>query len=425
MAKWPLLGMLALLGGCQLLELKRQMETAQQELVLIPGQLHSQDAAQSALVVLLDEQRQVKAYRSVQPDGLFYFSMPSGDYQLLAFEDRNGNLQLDADEPRHWLEHAQNAPFQVQPTPAERARLGRLNLMQPSAANGAVPGIDLNLEHLYRTLPHLQRNYLQVVHFDDPRFSAERVSQGAWQPLDFLSEVGYGLYLLQPWDPDKEPVFLVHGINSAPPIWSELIDSIDTRRFQVVLYHYPSGLPLNNSAYLLSEAMRDIQLRYAPKRFHVFAHSMGGLVARRAVQLLAGGGGTDRQCLFLTLGTPWDGHPSAAKGIDRSPVVAPVWRDMAPGSPYLQMLFSTPLPAHINQWLLVSYGGNSRFLPQPNDGVVPLASELREAAQDEATHLYLLNDSHVGILHSRRSKHLIEQALAELPAEGCQPTFAD
>lgn len=425
MAKWSLMACLALLGGCQLLELERQLQSAQQELVLIPGQLQERDTAQAALVVLLDRQRQVKAYRIVQPGGLFYFSMPSGDYQLLAFEDRNGNLQLDADEPRHWLEQVRNAPFQVQPTPAERARLGRLNLLQPQLAAGTAPSINLSLDHLYRELPRLQRNYLQVVDFDDPRFSAERVSQGAWQPLDFVSEVGYGLYLLQPWDPAKEPIFLVHGINSAPPIWRELVDSIDQKRFQVVLYHYPSGLPLNNSAYLLSEAMRDVQLRYAPKRFHLFAHSMGGLVARRAVQLLAAGGGTDSQCLFLTLGTPWGGHPSAAKGISRSPVVAPVWRDMAPGSHYLQELFATPLPAHISQWLLVSYGGNTRLLPEPNDGVVPLASELREAAQDEAEHLYLLRDSHVGILHSSRSKELLAKALASLPAEGCRGVQED
>lgn len=419
MAKWFLLAWLALLGGCQLLELERQLRNAQEQLVLIPGQLHSPESRQPALVVLLDQQSRLKSYRIVQPDGLFYFSMPAGDYQLLAFEDRNGNLQLDADEPRHWRQQARTTPFQVQPTPVERVRLGRLNPLQPTLAAGAAPKVDLNLEQLYRDLPRLQRNYLQVVGFDDPRFSAERVNQGAWQPLDFLSEVGYGLYLLRPWDSDKEPVFLVHGINSAPPIWRELVDSIDPERFQVVLYHYPSGMPLNNSAYQLSEAMRDVQLRYAPERFHVFAHSMGGLVARRAVQLLVAGGGTDRQCLFLTLATPWGGHPSAAKGIARSPVVAPVWRDMAPGSHYLQALFATPLPAHIRQWQLVSYGDNTRRLPQPNDGVVPLVSQLRETAQDEATRLYLLRDSHVGILHSDRSKELIGRALGNLPDEGC------
>ena len=121
---------------------------------------------------------------------------------------------------------------------------------------------------------------------------------------------------------------------------------------------------------MLSVAIRDLQLRHTPPRLHVFAPSMGGLVARRAVQLLS----TDdnqRLCLFITLSTPWDGHPSAASGVRDVPLDIPVWRDMAPGSPYLQRLFATPLPVHMRQWLLVSYAGNTRMLPNPNDGTGP------------------------------------------------------
>lgn len=418
MARLFVLGLLALLGGCQLLELDRQYASAQRELLLIPGTLQG---SEQALVALLDRQSRLLAYRIVQPGGLFYFGMPAGDYQLLAFTDRNGNLRLDADEPRHWLPQARTAPFQVQPSVEQRSQLGQLNLLRLELASHsptAPPALDLS--QAYRELPRLQHNYLQVVDFDDPRFSPQRVSQGAWQPLDFLSEVGYGLYLLEPWDAGKEPIVLVHGINSGPPVWRELADSIDREHFQLVLFHYPSGLPLNHSAYLLGEALRDVQLRHRPSRFHVFAHSMGGLVARRAVQLLSAGGGTDRQCLFLTLATPWDGHPSAADGIARAPVVAPVWRDLAPGSQYLQSLFATPLPAHVSQWLLVSYSGNSRLLEQPNDGVVPLASELRAAAQDEAQHLFLLAEDHTSILASPRSQELIQRALSELPDSGCR-----
>ncbi|HSC82442.1 MAG TPA: alpha/beta fold hydrolase [Pseudomonas sp.] len=408
-----------LLTGCQLLDLQQQIDSAHRERVLIPGHWLGSEAA---LVALLDQQGQLQGYRDVQPDGLFYFSAAKAQYQLLAFVDRNRNLQLDPDEPYHWLRQANNAAFQVQPTAAQRRTLGQLNLLQPQAMpSSPAPSLNLSLENLSQALPRLQHNYLQVVDFDDPRFSAERISQGAWQPLDFLSEVGYGLYLLQPWDAHKEPVFLVHGINSAPPIWQELIASIDPQRFQVVLFHYPGGMPLNNSAYILSEAIRDMQRRYAIPRFHIFAHSMGGLVARRTIQLLEAGGGAQQQCLFVTLATPWGGHPSAASGVANSPVVAPVWRDLAPGSPYLQALFATPLPAHIRQWQLVSYAGNTRLLAQPNDGVVPLSSELLTAAQDEADQLFMLADNHTGILASTRSKELIARALGSLPSQGCPP----
>ena len=260
-----------------------------------------------------------------------------------------------------------------------------------------------------------------MVDFDDPRFSGQRTAQGAWQPLDFLSEVGYGLYLLEPWDEDKEPIVLLHGINSSPTIWRELAAGIDRERYQLLLFHYPSGLPLSNSAYLLSEALRDLQLRLRPRRLHLFAHSMGGLVARRTVQLLQPGDGDEKLCLLLTLATPWGGHPSAATGVSRVPLDVPVWRDMAPGSAYLDKLFATPLPRHLRQWQLVAYAGNSRMIAEPNDGTVPLASQLLPAAQDEAEHLFLLQEDHVGIMRSGRSQALLQRALDSLPPDGCTP----
>lgn len=413
---------LTLLGGCQLFELERQMQAAHAELVLVPGHLRASAANRPALVALLGAQGTLVGYRIVAPGESFYFNVAPGRYQLLAFDDGNGNFILDADEPRHWQPQAQSVPLAIQPDAATREHLMQHNPLSLAIDDLApAPTLDLSLAVLYREHPRLRSNYLQQVSLDDPRFAPAQVSLGAWQPLTFIREIGYGFYLLAPWDARKEPIFLVHGINSSPDVWRELVDSFDPQRFQLVLFHYPSGVPLNNSAYMLSEGIRDIQLRHAPKRFHVFAHSMGGLVARRAVQLLASSDATARQCLFFTLSTPWGGHPSAATGIAHAPVVAPVWRDMAPGSPFLQALFATPLPPHIDQWQLVSYGNNSRLITQPNDGVVPLASELREVAQDEANHLYLLTDSHTSILRSSRSKELIRRALDSLREDGCQP----
>lgn len=412
---------LALLGGCQLFELDRQMQAARQELVLVPGHLRASAANRPALIALLDAQDKPVAYRIVAPGESFYFNVAPASYQLLAFDDGNGNFILDTDEPRHWQPQARSVPLAIQPDASTRERLMQHNPLSLAIDDLApAPALDLSLAVLYREHPRLRSNYLQQVDLDDPRFAPPQVSLGAWQPLTFIREIGYGFYLLAPWDAQKEPVFLVHGINSSPDVWRELVDSFDPQRFQLVLFHYPSGVPLNNSAYMLSEGIRDIQLRHAPKRFHVFAHSMGGLVARRAVQLLASSDATTRQCLFFTLSTPWGGHPSAATGIAHAPVVVPVWRDMAPGSPFLQALFATPLPAHIDQWQLVSYGNNSRLITQPNDGVVPLASELRAVAQDEANHLYLLTDSHTGILRSSRSKELVRRALDSLGEEGCR-----
>ena len=169
----PLLTLLLalLLGGCQLWALDRQVKMAQRSMVLIPGQLQA-TAAQPALVALYAEGN-LLAYRSVRPGGFFYFSMAAGDYSLLAFEDRNGNLRLDPDEPRHWQAQARTAPLQLQPSEEQRSALGQLNVLQPQAADDTpLPELDLGLERLYRDLPKVRHNYLRVVDFDDPRFSA-------------------------------------------------------------------------------------------------------------------------------------------------------------------------------------------------------------------------------------------------------------
>jgi pimeloyl-ACP methyl ester carboxylesterase len=408
-------------SGCSLLKLDGEMQQAHRELLLITGQLQASDSGRSALIALLNAQGELVNYRIAAPGEMFYFTEAPASYQLLAFDDRNGNFILDQEEPRHWQPKAKSAPLSVQPDRQEQELLSRLNPLRLAATDlQPAPALDLSLKVLYREQPRLQSNYLQPVRFDDPRFNDANVQLGAWQPLTFIRELGYGLYLLAPWDENKEPIFLVHGINSSPRDWQHLATSIDLEHFQLVLFHYPSGLPLNNSAYMLSVGIRDLQLRHAPQRLHIFAHSMGGLVARRAVQLLSDNDG-QRLCLFVTLSTPWSGHPSAASGAQDVPLDIPVWRDMAPGSSYLQSLFATSLPRHIRQWLLVSYGGNKRMLAEPNDGVVPLASELRAAAQDEAERLYLLDETHTSILSSRRSSALLERALTSLPAQGCKP----
>jgi pimeloyl-ACP methyl ester carboxylesterase len=418
---WLLTAALLTSAGCSLLKLDQEMQQAHKELILVSGQLQASEDQHSALVALLDRQGKLVAYRIASPGEVFYFTTPPATYQLLAFDDRNGNFILDANEPHHWIAEAQSTPLTVQPTPEERAQLGHLNLLQlRKNALKPAPELDLSLEVLNQQHPRFQRNYLQPISLSDGRFDEQNTRMGTWQPVSFVKELGYGLYLLAPWDDDKEPVLMVHGINSSPRDWAYLASTLDTERYQPVLFHYPGGSPLDNNAYMLSVGIRDMQLRHATERMHVVAHSMGGLVARRALQLL----NQDYHppvCLFVTLSTPWGGHPMAAEGVHDVPLDIPLWRDLSPGSPFLQKLFDKPLPTHIRQWQLVSYGGNRRLLPEPNDGAVPLASELFPAAQDEAERLYLLEESHSGILKSQRSSARLKRALESVPTKGCGP----
>ncbi len=57
------------------------------------------------------------------------------------------------------------------------------------------------------------------------------------------------LYLLQPFDPQRRIIVMLHGLASSPEAWVNLANEIEgdeqlRRQFQVWLIHYPTNLPL-------------------------------------------------------------------------------------------------------------------------------------------------------------------------------------
>ena len=98
----------------------------------------------------------------------------------------------------------------------------------------------------------------------------------------------------------------------------------DRRWFQPWFYHCPLGLRLERSAGGMSEILKVIQGRLGFPRMHVVAHSMGGLVARRA---LLRNPYEDRQNL-LTLSTSWNGHGAAQMDARRASTAVASWYDV-------------------------------------------------------------------------------------------------
>ena len=104
-----------------------------------------------------------------------------------------------------------------------------------------------------------------------------------------------GLYLMQPYSPDKIPVVMIHGLWSSPMTWIEMVNSLLAvpeirENCQFWFYFYPSGIPWWVSAAELRQAMSDIRQTLDPNgrsaRFDetvLIGHSMGGLIARLQV----------------------------------------------------------------------------------------------------------------------------------------------
>jgi hypothetical protein len=68
-----------------------------------------------------------------------------------------------------------------------------------------------------------------------------------------------GLFMLEPYDPDRIPVVLIHGLTSIPQMWVPTISAIESdpelrSRYQFWVFAYPTGDPIALSALKLRDS---------------------------------------------------------------------------------------------------------------------------------------------------------------------------
>jgi len=421
-------------GGCMLFSLRGQLAQISTA-CSIAGTL-SDDGGQSGpyVVALLHDDatasdalqpnwRQVD-YVVMEREGAWGFIVGNGNYGLAAFRDSNANFRHDPGEPllafdpkasvscgagKVFADIVLRVPAFAAPdegTPIGLPTLGQLR-PRPALDRPAVSGGQL-------------LSFGDVTTLEDVRFDPDVAAASSWRPLDFILAGRSGIYLLEPYDPDKIPVVFVHGINGSPRDFAALVGQLDRKRFQPWVFSYASGLNLDTTVDILTSTMLELELHYRVPRFHLIAHSMGGLVARGFLLRRAERQAPAAVPLFITLSTPWGGHEAAQRGVTSSPVVVPVWRDIVPGSLYLRELFYTGqdaaapplfLPEGTRHHLLFTYGGGNA-LGRANDGVVSVASELATEAQTQAERIYGFDDSHVGILSNLEAMKTVNLLLA-------------
>jgi len=103
------------------------------------------------------------------------------------------------------------------------------------------------------------------------------------------------LYMLQPFDPNRRVVLMLHGLASSPEAWvntaNDVLGDDELRaRYQVWLMYYPTNLPLpyNHQAIrqTVLETLRAMDPAGTAQASHemvLVGHSMGGLLARLMV----------------------------------------------------------------------------------------------------------------------------------------------
>ncbi len=113
---------------------------------------------------------------------------------------------------------------------------------------------------------------------------------------DFLrpdqpSEPSY-LYFTEPFQADKIPLILVHGLLSSPDAWTDIYNELRatpgiTDTYQIWAFKYSTGAPFIRSAYALRSQLEKVQAKYDPEHENPFlqqgvvvGHSMGGLISK-------------------------------------------------------------------------------------------------------------------------------------------------
>lgn len=162
--------------------------------------------------------------------------------------------------------------------------------------------LDIHMFNPYRT------DKVTLLGEDYPLAANFSASYGLWLSENQLNSVGYlnllarkdeatlpKLFMLQPYDPDKRVIIMLHGLASSPATWVNLTNDIfndATLRdnYQVWQIFYPTNLPILENRYQIQKLIETAYQQTDPtgqnRASHdsvIISHSMGALIARMLV----------------------------------------------------------------------------------------------------------------------------------------------
>jgi triacylglycerol esterase/lipase EstA (alpha/beta hydrolase family) len=135
------------------------------------------------------------------------------------------------------------------------------------------------------------------------------------------------IVLTQPYDPNKSPILLVHGLQSTPVTFLKFVTALESdpetgRRFQFWHFYYSTGTPVLLNALRLREQLdRIVRLvdpndnDFATHHLVVVGHSMGGLMTHT---LVSSSGDRLWKSLFVVPPEQLRGNPESIGLLQRS-----------------------------------------------------------------------------------------------------------
>ncbi len=375
-------------SSCSLLDLnddlKKQDKLSELEVKI---DVNLADDAQVIVVLVNVDESSIVDYRVVQNQHIIAFIVRPAIYKVYAFEDIDKNYKYSLDERTVGSENIliddiyrlHNIHLSIKTAIREdereyvRALVSKLNL-------------DIHNGSIYNG---------SIVPVTSDAFSDENIKMGMWTPYKFVYSVPFGIFFENDYDESKKVVLFIHGISGAPKNFEYLVNNLDKTKYQAIYAYYPSGASIITISEYLSRVLSELKIKYDFDDIAIIAHSMGGLVSRNMINVISKNHAFIDT--YITISSPLKGDRRANSGVDNSPVVMPVWKDLAYNSEFSKQLYKTPLSEKISYYLIFGIKSDDS-----TDGVVSIASELRLEAQKEAKVVRGYNEDHMSILSSPR-----------------------
>ena len=159
--------------------------------------------------------------------------------------------------------------------------------------------LDIHLYNPYQT------ETVNILNDDYPLAANFSAGYGLWLAENQLDSVGYlnlitrqpeerlpKLFMLEPYDPDKRVLIMLHGLASSPATWVNLTNDIlndDKLRdnYQVWQIFYPTNLPILENRYQIQRLINSTYDKTDPEGQNrasrnsvIVSHSMGAIIAR-------------------------------------------------------------------------------------------------------------------------------------------------
>ncbi len=345
--------------------------------------------------------------------GSFYgMNLPEGNYHLVMATDRNrdGTLQVDEIDGSTTLSLDEEtypgrvaANMDLEGDPQTRITISTFPVHYGPAESRS---LERSLFYPEGTLRAL----------DDSIFSRYMSELGMYDPSAFMEMAPLMFYALEEDSPHKVPVIFVHGMGGTAADFESMVERLDRDRYAAWFFHYPSGLELGRLSQLFYDIFLSGQI-IPPSETPcvIVAHSMGGLIVRDALNLHLERNGQRKVGLFVTLASPFGGIESAAVGVARAPLVVPAWRDLAPGSSFIENLFRKSLCGQVQHRVFFCALTDEDVAKQEgSDGVVPVDSQLSSLIRAGGPSITGIRSSHSGVLSHPVAVEQVNEWVSEI-----------